>query len=102
GDRGVPQAAVDLGLQHEAGTEVGLGDLVGADLLEGHLAAELLIVRDVNPAQAALFVKPQDAEPPAGSAGRSSARSHRLGVVTRPATARGGRRQAGLAGAGVE
>ena len=69
-DPGVLQAAVDLRLQHESAAEIGLGGLVGPDLLERDLAAELLVVGDVDPAQAALVVEPQDAEPLAGMANR--------------------------------
>ena len=47
-DPGVLQPAVDLRLQDEPAAEVGLGDLVGPDLLEGDLAAEFLVAGDVD------------------------------------------------------
>ena len=62
-DPGVLQAAVDLGLQDEPAAEVALGDLVGPDLLEGDLTAELLVASDVHAAQPALAVEAEDAEP---------------------------------------
>ncbi len=95
-DPGVLQAAVDLGLQDEPAAEVGLGDLVGPDLLEGHLAAELLVAGDVDAAQPALAVEAEDAEPRAGAAGRGGVGRRRPGVAAGrlAASVRGG--EAGL------
>src|SRR5579864_3539675 len=100
-DPGVLQTAVDLGLQNEAATEVGLGDLVGPDLLESDLAAELVVAGDVDPAEPALAVEAKDAEPRAGAAGRRGVGRRRPGVAAGPGGP-GGRSEAGLQVAIVE
>ena len=64
------QAAGDLGLADEPGPAVGAVGLRGLDLLEGDLAAELLVVRHEHLAETAPGVRPQDAVPrPEGGRG---------------------------------
>ena len=86
------QPAGDLGLLHEAGPAVGVVGVSVADLLEGHLAVQLLVAGDVDGAQAAGPVQPQDAEPHAGGgggAGRAGMRGR--GVRVRTLVGPGGR-----------
>jgi hypothetical protein len=60
-DAGVLQAAGDLGLGQEAGAAVGVVGAVVEDLLEGHLAVQLLVAGDEEGAQAAAVVEAEDA-----------------------------------------
>ena len=84
-DAGVLQPPGDLGLLQEAGPAVRVVGVSVADLLEGHLAVQLLVVGDVDGAQAAGSVQPQDAEPHAvggGGAGRAGMEGRGVRVRT--------------------
>ena len=73
--------------------------MLGLDLLEGHLAVQLLVAGDVDLAQAPLGVRPQDAEPaPRGGRGAEERRG-RVGVGV--VAARTGRADVGQAGGQV-
>ena len=61
-DPGVLEAAGDLGLDHKPRPQV-VAIPVGPDLLEGDVAAELLVARNEHLAQPAASVEPEDAEP---------------------------------------
>jgi hypothetical protein len=95
-DPGVLQPAVDLRLQYEPGDEVSLGRLIRPDLLERHVAAELLVAGEVDAAQAALAVEAEDAEPTAGAMVGGSEVRRRPGVAARPGGPRGRGGEAGL------
>ena len=71
-DPGVLQPAGDLGLEQEPATRLVAGRRpVGPDLLEGHLAVQLLVAGDVDAAQAALA---------RGAGGCGTARRRRRGA----------------------
>jgi hypothetical protein len=81
-DAGVLQAAGDLGLQQETRPAARVVGVRGLDLLEGHLAVQLLVVGHEDLPQAAPGVRPQHAE--AGSRRRRVAQrrqASRIGVV---------------------
>src|SRR5262249_552810 len=80
-DPGVLKAAVDLAPQDEPAAELRLGGPIGPDLLERDLAAELLVVSDVDPAQPALAVEAEDAEPRTGATGRGGVGRRRPGLA---------------------
>jgi hypothetical protein len=62
-DARVLQPAGDLGLEQETGAACRVVGVLLEDLLEGHLAVQLLVEGDEDGAQAAAGVRPQDTEP---------------------------------------
>jgi hypothetical protein len=68
-DAGVLQAAGDLGFEEEAGSALGVVGVPVLDLLEGDLAAQLLVAGHEHLAQAPLGVRPQDQEAAGGRGG---------------------------------
>ena len=65
------QPAGDLGLQQEPRAAVGVVGVPVLDLLERHLAVQLLVVGDEDLAQAAAGVRAEDAEPLARGGGHA-------------------------------
>ena len=85
-DPRVLQPAGDLGLQQEPRAALGVVGVPVLDLLQRHLAVQLLVARDVDLAQPAPGVRPEDAEPLAR--GRWARRSRPSPIAPREATRR--------------
>ena len=91
------EPAGDLGFSQEAGPAVRVVSVSVADLLQGHVAVQLLVTGDVNGPQAACPVEPQDAEPHAGGRGGAGrAGTLARGVLDRMLVRPGGAGEVGL------